>query len=173
MMFALVLVTALLLTGVVLPSVAIAGWRPDLVALTVAAFGFTDGPETGMRYGFLAGLASDLLGGADQLVGLTALVLLLVGYASGQARPHLTIATLGGTVLAGGLAGGLASVGQGLLTFMLDPARLSAVTMLESILVTGLYSALLAPFVVRPVAALSRRIRPASVADVGGRPARR
>ncbi|MBA2528472.1 MAG: rod shape-determining protein MreD, partial [Euzebyales bacterium] len=53
-----VLLTALLLQTVVLPAVAVAGWRPDLVGLTVVAFALADGPDTGARYGFTAGLVT-------------------------------------------------------------------------------------------------------------------
>src|SRR5687768_381786 len=84
-----VLLTALLLQTVGLASVTIAGWRPDIVLLTVVAFALADGPETGARYGFIAGLFADLLSASTGLVGLTALVFLLVGDIVGRLRVYV------------------------------------------------------------------------------------
>ena len=86
-MFASVLIAALLLATVLGPAIAIGGWRPDVVTLTVVAFAIAEGPGTGTRYGFAAGLARDLLSGSAVVLGTSALVLLVVGTLVGHLRP--------------------------------------------------------------------------------------
>ena len=97
---ALVLVTALLVQTVVAPAAAVAGIVPDLVVLTVLALGLLEGPGTGLRYGFAAGLVVDLLASGETILGTSALVFLLVGYAAGAARPYLAANELLGQTLA-------------------------------------------------------------------------
>lgn len=160
-MMALVLVTAVLLYTVALPPLAIAGWRPELVTLTVVAFALADGPGTGARYGFLAGLAADLLSDGGHLVGISALVLLTVGYVAGLARPYLAGTTLGGQVLVTGAASALAVLAHGMLAMVLDFSTFTAATLAQGAAVVGTYNGALAPVVVRPLMALSRRV-PAS-----------
>ena len=156
-MMGAVLLTALLLQTVVLASVTIAGWRPDLVALTVVAFALADGADTGARYGFVAGLAADLLSSGSGLVGLTALVLLLVGDVVGHLRVYLTgMAWIGGAAIAAAAAG-LAFVGYGLLALLLDLQQFTPGLVLQGGVVQACWGFVLAIAVLRPVAALSRR----------------
>lgn len=170
---AAVLLTALLLQTVVLPVVAVAGWRPDLVTLTVVAFALADGPETGARYGFSAGLASDLLSGGNHLVGLTALVLLLVGEAVGRLRPYLSgTGSIGEFALAAAAAGAAFAL-DGLLATLLDLRQFSLANLAEGTIALALWGALLAPLVCRPIAVLSRRYAPADLAAQPGRAATR
>lgn len=153
---ALVLLVALLLETVVFARLAVAGHAPAIVTLTVVAIGLADGAERGARYGFAAGLASDLVGGG--LLGLQAIVLVLVGWGSGVVRGYL----LGPPALTQALVGGLATAAAGalsaLLTFLLDPQTVTLAAAARSALGTGIYSAALAPFVIRVVAAVSRRL---------------
>lgn len=157
-MMALVLVTALLLSTVAFRPLAVAGWRPELVTLTVVAFALADGPGTGMRYGFFAGLAADLLSGGGHLVGITALVLLAVGYVAGLARPYLAGTTLTGQVAVAGAASVVAVLAHGMLALLLDFSAITLATLLQGAVVVGCYSAALAPVVVRPLMALSDRV---------------
>lgn len=157
-MMALVLLTALLLDTVVLPAISFGVWRPDAVVLTVVGFALADGPGTGARYGFAAGLAVDLLSTGSQLVGTAALVLLLVGYASGAARPYLAATGLVGQVTLAGLASTITVLTYGLLSQMLEVASSTPLQAALSALATGLYNTLLAPLVLVPVIALSRRL---------------
>ena len=156
-MMGAVLLTALLLQTVVLASVTIAGWRPDLVALTVVAFALADGADTGARYGFVAGLAADLLSSSSGLVGLTALVLLLVGDAVGHMRVYLTgMAWVGGAAIAGA-ATGLAFIGYGMLALLLDLQQFTFGLVVQGGIVEACWGFVLAIAVLRPVAARSRR----------------
>ena len=78
-------VTAVLLEITVLPWLHLPGAVPDIVAVTVAALGYAAGPVRGAAAGFLAGLLLDLVPPADGLLGLTAVVLVVVGYLAGVA----------------------------------------------------------------------------------------
>lgn len=155
---ALVLMTALLLGTVAMPAISWGVWRPDLVVLTVVAFALADGPGTGGRYGFAAGLAVDVLSSGSQLVGTGALVLLLVGYASGLARPYLASAGLVGQVALAGVASVASVLGYGILAVMLEVSATTPLALAQSALATAAYNAALSPLVLVPVSALWRRL---------------
>ncbi|MGH3665752.1 MAG: rod shape-determining protein MreD, partial [Egibacteraceae bacterium] len=154
---AAVLLSALLLQTVLFPSLAIAGFRPDLVTLTVIAFALADGADTGIRYGFVAGLTTDLLSGESHIVGLSALVLLLVGWTVGMIRPYLSgtawFDTIAVAVAAG--AGGFAL--YGLLALLLDLRQFTVTSLVQGTLAVALWNLALAPLVCRPIASLSHR----------------
>lgn len=155
---AAVLVLALLVGTVVFPLLAIGGWRPDLVVLTVAAFAYIDGADTGARYGFAAGLAADLVTGGSHLLGVSALVLLGVGYTVGLARPYLAQTGLLGQVLVAATATALAVVGLGVVGIVLDLVPAEIVAVLQAAGAVAAYNALLAPFVFVFVGWITRRV---------------
>lgn len=157
-MMGLVLVSALLLGTVVLSAVSFGGWQPDLVVLTVVGFALADGAGTGARYGFVAGLAVDLLSVGTQLVGTAALVLLGIGYASGVLRPYLSATGLTGQVALASTASAVAIVGYGLLGQLLEVAPSGLLAVVQSALATGVYNAVLAPLVLVPIGALCRTL---------------
>lgn len=156
----LVLVVALLLETVVFTNLLVAGHAPALVTLTVVGVALSDGSETGARYGFAAGLTVDVIGGG--LLGLHTIVLLLAGWAVGAARPYLTGPAPVVRALVGGAASAAAAGGFALLTFVLDPQAVDAAGLLQGMLVTGVYSGALAPFVIAPLAAASLRLKAGS-----------
>lgn len=163
-----VLLTALLLQTVLLPAVAVAGWRPDLVGLTVVAFALSDGPDTGARYGFAAGLATDLLSGESHVVGLTALVLLTVGWAVGSVRSYLSGTALVGPAAVAACAGAGAFALYGLLTLLLDLGQFTATSLAQGTLAVALWNLALAPLVCPAVGRLSRRFAVADAARTAG-----
>ncbi|HWH32829.1 MAG TPA: rod shape-determining protein MreD, partial [Egibacteraceae bacterium] len=133
------------------------GHRPDLLVLFVVAVAYHDGPASGARAGFAAGLIGDLLSSASGPVGVGALVLLLVGHAVGVLRPYLS-----GTALAGQLAVAtgatlVAVLGYGFLGLLLDVAPADPALALQTAATVALYNALLAPFVFAAVRRLSVR----------------
>lgn len=151
---------ALLLKTAVLPAVAVAGWRPDVVALLVASAALRDGPDTGLRLGFAAGLAQDLLSSGSTLVGLWALVLLLGGYVAGLARPYTTAAPLAaGTAVNGGVAAGVTLL-YGLLARLLGGATIPMATLAAGTVTVGVYSTAVAPAVLLGVGWLLRAFPP-------------
>lgn len=152
-----VLLTALLFQAVVAPAFGVGGWRPDLVLLTVVGVALADGAGTGARYGFTAGLAADLLSGGNHLVGLSALVFLLVGDGLGRLRPYMSGTGIAGEI-AMGAVGGMAAFGMfGGLSLLLDLGQFTPGLLLQGLIATALWTGLLTPVFVRPMAAISRR----------------
>jgi rod shape-determining protein MreD len=164
-MMTLIAVAAMLVQTVVLPGFDVFGWRPDLVMLTVVAFGLADGPETGARYGFGAGLLLDLVSGTGRMLGLSSLVLLIAGWVTGQTRPYLSASPTGGQIAVAGLASGAALLLRGLLAMLLDVGHYPPVVLLQGVLAVGLYNAALAPAVCGPLAVLSERFGADPLAD--------
>jgi rod shape-determining protein MreD len=78
-----VLISAIALQLVVFSRLPLPGVAPNLVLVAVVALAMTYGSLTGGVCGFVAGLALDVAPPADHVVGRTALVLCLVGYAAG------------------------------------------------------------------------------------------
>lgn len=152
-----VLLSALLFQVVIAPALSVGGWRPDLVLVTVVVMALVDGHGTGARYGFVAGLAADLLSGGSHLVGLTALVFLLVGDGLGRLRPYLSGTGRIGEAALGGLGGGVAFAAVGGLSLLLDMGQLTPLLLVEGTAATAVWTALLTPILSRPLAAVARR----------------
>ncbi|MFB7495262.1 rod shape-determining protein MreD [Streptomyces sp. NPDC056161] len=152
------IVVALVLQVSVLARLHLPGAVPDLLLLTVVALALVYGHVGGALIGFGAGLLADLAPPADHAAGRYALVLCVVGYLVGLARPGngrlksvtgpmlvVIVAAVGSTLLyagVGALVGDTAArhVGLGGLLFT-----------------AALYDLLLAPFVVPGIMALARR----------------
>ncbi|GAA3853314.1 rod shape-determining protein MreD [Streptomyces sp. NPDC003631] len=151
-------VVALVVQVSVLARLHLPGAVPDLVLLTVVGLALVYGHVGGCLVGFGAGLLSDLAPPADHAAGRYALVLCVIGYLAGLARPEngrlksatgpmvvVVAAAVGSTLLyasVGALVGDTAArhVGLGSLLFT-----------------AALYDLLLAPFVVPGIMALARR----------------
>lgn len=111
------IVIAAILELTVLAPLRLPGATPSLVVVVVAGIAFTFGAVTGAAAGFAAGLLVDLAPPAAGTIGISALVLTVIGYALGRVfeadeRPlllttGLTAAAAGVAVLAGALLGGL------------------------------------------------------------------
>ncbi len=152
-------VTATILQLTVLPLFGLPGAVPDLLTVTVIAIGLAGGPVRGALTGFAAGLLLDLVPPTDGVLGLTALVLLVVGYLAGlfgADRDRSPLVTVGLTsLLAAGAVLGLAMVGG----IVIDP-RVTWDRVPVLVLTQAAYAAILAPFVVPSVGALWRRVDP-------------
>jgi rod shape-determining protein MreD len=151
----LVLLTAVLLETVVASVLLVAGHAPAIVVLTVVGVALADGSETGARYGFAAGLLTDLLGGG--LLGMHTIVLVIVGWSVGATRAYLAGPPVVIRLVIGGAASAAAVAAYGLLTFVLDPDAVTATGLAQATVVTGLYSGVLAPLVAGAAANASRR----------------
>ncbi|KPI22051.1 rod shape-determining protein MreD [Actinobacteria bacterium OK074] len=161
-------VVALMVQVSVLARLHLPGAVPDLVLLTVLAFALVYGHVGGALIGFGAGLLSDLAPPADHAAGRYALVLCVVGYLAGLAKPEngrlksaagpmlvVVAAAIGSTLLyagVGALVGDTAArhVGLGSLLFT-----------------AALYDLLLAPFVVPGIMWLARRAENDPLAESG------
>ncbi|MFF6777551.1 rod shape-determining protein MreD [Streptomyces sp. NPDC012637] len=166
---AALVVVALVVQVSVLARLQLPGAVPDLVLLTVVALALVYGHVTGALVGFTAGLLADLAPPADHAAGRYALVLCVVGYLCGLARPEngrlksatgpmavVVVAAVGSTLLyagVGALVGDTAArhVGLGFLLFT-----------------AALYDLLLAPFTVPLIMALARRAENDPLADANG-----
>lgn len=155
---ATLVVVALVIQVSVLGRLQLPGAVPDLVLLTVVALALVYGHVSGALIGFGAGLLADLAPPADHAAGRYALVLCLIGYLVGLARPDsgrfrsawgpmLTVvaAAIGSTLLYAGVG---ALVGD-------TAARHVGLTGL--LFTATLYDLLLAPFTVPFIMALARR----------------
>ena len=152
------IVVALVIQVSVLARLHLPGAVPDLLLLTVLGLAMVYGHVGGALIGFAAGLLADLAPPADHAAGRYALVLCVIGYLAGLARPEngqlksatgpmavVVAAAVGSTLLyagVGALVGDTAArhVGLGSLLFT-----------------AALYDLLLAPFVVPGIMALARR----------------
>ncbi|MGW1747728.1 rod shape-determining protein MreD [Streptomyces sp. NPDC002092] len=151
-------VVALVVQVSVLARLHLPGAVPDLLLLTVLGLALVYGHVGGALVGFGAGLLADLAPPADHAAGRYALVLCVIGYLAGLARPEngrlksatgpmlvVVAAAIGSTLLyagVGALVGDTAARHVGLLSLMFSAA---------------LYDLLLAPFVVPGIMALARR----------------
>lgn len=143
--FALLLVSILLVQTVIAPAARIAGVVPDLVVLSVLSVGMICGAGAGLRYGFVAGVAVDLLSGPDSIVGVTALLLLLAGYAAGSVRPFIAASELPGQMLVGGIGVPVVVLLSEMFDLLLGGQVSALGALLLTIVVSGAYAALLAP----------------------------
>ncbi|MEU8484459.1 MULTISPECIES: rod shape-determining protein MreD [unclassified Streptomyces] len=163
---ATLVVVALVVQVCVLARLQLPGAVPDLVLLTVVGLALVYGHVGGAFIGFGAGLLADLAPPADHAAGRYALVLCVVGYLVGLAKPDngqlrsafgpmvvVVAAAIGSTLLyagVGALVGDTAArhVGIGSLLFT-----------------AALYDLLLAPFTVPFIIALARRADPDPLAE--------
>jgi rod shape-determining protein MreD len=104
---------AALLQGSVVPSMAIADARPNLVILAAASWSVAAGPREAVWWAFLGGVAADLLsGGPLGALALAGLVPVAVaGFGDRQLRPR--------SVVAGALLVALASAATSVLYYLI------------------------------------------------------
>ncbi|APY88348.1 rod shape-determining protein MreD [Streptomyces alfalfae] len=155
---AALVVVALVIQVSVLARLQLPGAVPDLVLLTVLGLALVYGHTGGALVGFGAGLLADLAPPADHAVGRYALVLCVIGYLAGLAKPDggrlrsvsgplvvVFAAAVGSTLLyagVGSLVGDTAARHVGLVGLLFTAA---------------LYDLLLAPFTVPLIIALARK----------------
>ncbi|MET9698568.1 rod shape-determining protein MreD [Streptomyces sp. NPDC006529] len=168
---ATLIVVALVVQVTVLGRLQLPGAVPDLVLLTVVALALVYGPVSGALIGFAAGLLADLAPPADHAAGRYALVLCLIGYACGLARPDTgRFRSAWGpmlTVVAAAVSSTLLYAGVGALVGDTAARHVG----LTGLLFTAvLYDLLLAPFTVPFLMALARRAEndPMAVEANGG-----
>jgi rod shape-determining protein MreD len=151
-------VVALVAQVSVLARLHLPGAVPDLLLLTVLALALTYGHVGGCLIGFFAGLLADLAPPADHAVGRYALVLCLVGYAAGLAKPDSRqLRTAAGpmlVVIGAAIATTVLYAGVGSLVGDTAGAH---VGLAKLVFTATIYDLLLAPFVVPLVMAMARR----------------
>ena len=157
----LLVITGLVIETSVLGEATLGGAKPQVLLVITVALAMGEGPALGAGFGFIAGVASDLLTGLP--VGLTAISYTIVGYAVGAIRAQVqtptawfpaameSAATFGGVLLYGGIALLLGQEAVGGRALLLNGAFAAA------------YSAILTPFLYPVVRGLGSRFRPARV----------
>lgn len=156
---ALLIVIAVIVEVTVLAPLDFPGATPSLVLVVVAALAFAFGPTTGAACGFAAGLLLDLAPPATATLGISSLILTVIGYALGRVfdsdtRPLvlttlLTSSAAALSILAGAVLGGL-----------LGNPRIVWGDVPVMILTAALYAAILALLVIPVVNRLSRAFVP-------------
>lgn len=142
---------AVLLQIALVAQIRILGVNADLAPLIVAGAGFLTGAVPGAVFGFAVGIFVDLA--FAQTIGITALLLLLVGYAAGRVR-ELRAPEAPVTPLAmGAAATAFATCGYAVIEFLLGVNAPISGLLVRDILVTVVLNSLIAV----PVYALVRR----------------
>ncbi|MER6140248.1 rod shape-determining protein MreD [Streptomyces sparsogenes] len=165
----LLVVIALVVQVCVLARLQLPGAVPDLLLLVVLGLALVYGHTGGALIGFGAGLLADLAPPADHAAGRYALVLCVIGYLAGLARPEtgqlrsatgpmlvVVAAAIGSTLLYAGVG---QLVGD-------DAAR--HVGLGKLLFTAALYDLLLAPFTVPLIMAMARKSENDPMADSSG-----
>jgi rod shape-determining protein MreD len=153
----LVLFTAVVLQTSLFPSLTLAGYRPDLLLLLTVAIALKDGPMSGCRVGFTAGVLTDALV-AQTPIGVAALVFTVFGFVVGFARPYLAPDSVSAPVLIAFATGVLGTAAYGVLALLLGDDRVTLTLLGQAALSVGLYNTLLAPLVLGFATRLSERL---------------
>lgn len=141
----LLLVVTVLLQVAVFPRLEILDAAPAVALVATAAIGYRSGPESGLLFGFAAGLLVDLF--LETPLGLSALAYSITGYIVGLVESGLIRASIWITPLIGGMAGllgGLIFVTVGILA---GQDQLMTARTLTIVFVSALYDAVLSPVV--------------------------
>lgn len=154
----LLLLSLFLTEAVVVPGIDVYDVPPDLTVLAVVGLALVDGPATGTRFGFVAGLGRDLLAGPVALMGPWTLALLLVGYVAGSARPYVAGTELSAHAVVGAAAAAAAWFASGLLGLVLSSGSASFRDLLIRAMVAAGWALILAPVVCRVTQALAARV---------------
>ncbi|WP_326697472.1 rod shape-determining protein MreD [Streptomyces sp. NBC_01754] len=162
-------VVALVVQVSVLARLQLPGATPDLLLLVVLGLAFVYGHVAGALIGFGAGLLADLAPPADHAAGRYALVLCVIGYCAGLARPangqlKSALAPMA-VVVAAAVGSTLLYAGVGALVND-TPAR--HVGLGGLMFTAALYDLLLAPFTVPLIMALARRTENDPVVENSG-----
>ncbi|MGQ0679456.1 MAG: rod shape-determining protein MreD [Actinomycetota bacterium] len=161
LVFALTLLSAVLLQTTVFGQLRIAGVSPDLLLAVVISFALLEGPSAGAVLGFAGGFLRDLL--LDAPVGITGLSYLVIGYLVGSIRPYIGSNTVfvpaAGIFLGSMGATALYEVFQALLGQRTPPLSRA----MSVIALTALYNTILVPFIYPPVRRIASFYRPEKV----------
>jgi rod shape-determining protein MreD len=162
-------VFALVVQICVLARLQLPGAVPDLLLLAVLGLALVYGHTGGALIGFGAGLLADFAPPADHAAGRYALVLCVIGYLAGLAKPETgQLRSATGpmlVVVAAAIGATLLYAGVGILVGD-DAAR--EVGLGKLLFTAALYDLLLAPFTVPLIMALARRAENDPMADSSG-----
>lgn len=159
---AAVIVLALALQSTLLAQATILGVIPQVVFVVVVCLAYLDGERVGVVTGFSAGLLQDLLP-FPAVIGLTALVYTLVGFAVGSFRQFAPSDSVWMPVLAVALASAVAEFSYATLSIILGEPWVGLGYTARVAGLVVLYNTLLTPFVFPIVRRVADRFRPERV----------
>ncbi|MEZ5170274.1 MAG: rod shape-determining protein MreD [Acidimicrobiia bacterium] len=139
------LVVTVLLQVAVFPRFAVVDAAPWVALVATAALGYRSGPESGLLFGFAAGLAVDLF--LETPLGLSALAYSITGYVVGLVESGLIRASVWITPLIGGMAGLLGGAIYVTVGILAGQDQLMTARSLTIVFVSALYDAVLSPLV--------------------------
>lgn len=157
-----VLVVAVALQSTLLAQVTVLGVIPQVVLVVVVCLAYLDGERVGVVTGFFAGLLQDLLP-FPTIIGLTALVYTLVGYAVGNLRQYAPAESVWTPVLAVAVASAVAQLSYAALAIILGEPWVGLGYTARVAGLVVLYNTLLTPFVFPLVRRVADRFRPERV----------
>ena len=158
----LIVILALALQSTVLAHMTLLGVRPQLVLVVVVSLAYLDGERVGLVAGFAGGLLQDLLLPLS-IVGLTALVYSVIGYAVGTLRQYATAEAVWTPVFVVAVASVIAELSYALLAILLGQPWVPLTVTLQRTGLIVLYNTLLTPFVFPIVRRVADRVRPQKV----------
>jgi rod shape-determining protein MreD len=156
---ALLIVISVALQLTVLSSLPLPGATPDLLTVVVCAWALRRGSLEGAIVGFAGGLAMDLAPPTDGPLGLTALVLAVVGYGVGLVADESERSAFAPLIITV-LASLVALVLWAGLALLVGDVRVTGSAVAGQLFAQALYTAVMAPFVLPLVHALLSRVEP-------------
>jgi rod shape-determining protein MreD len=147
---------------VVVNALPLPAGRPDLIALIVIAVALASGSQRGAMFGFFAGFVADVMPPAAHIAGRDAFAYTIVGFLAGLLEQHEETSAL--TTIFMVAAGSAAAVLlYAALGGLIGDVRITPSATVHSLIAVVVYDVVLAPFVVRPIAAVMRRLEPVTV----------
>ena len=159
---ALLVVVSVALQSTLLARLTVLGVIPQLVLVVVVSLAYLDGEKVGLVTGFFGGLLQDLLL-PQSIVGLTALVYLLIGYAVGVFRQYAPHESVWVPVFTVALSTAVAEASYALLSVLLGQPWVSLDVASRVAGLVVLYNTLLTPFAFPLVRKFADRYRPERV----------
>jgi rod shape-determining protein MreD len=163
MWVAILLLGSLVLQTTILEQVTFLGVTPQLSLVVVVSLAYIDGERVGVITGFTAGLVQDLLLPVGTIVGLTALVYTLVGFAVGSLSRYSVSESVWAPILAVILASAAAEASYAAMSIMLGQNWVSVAYTGKVVGLVVLYNTLLTPFVYPFVRKVANRFGPGRV----------
>jgi rod shape-determining protein MreD len=159
---AALVVLALALQSTLLSRITLLGVVPQLVLIAVVSLAYLEGETVGVVTGFAGGLLQDLLL-AQSIVGLTALVYTLIGYAVGSLRHYAASDSVWTPVWLVAVATGSAQLGYALLSILFGRPWVSLTFTAKVTGLVVLYNTLLTPLTFPIIRSIAERFRPERV----------
>lgn len=157
--FAGLVLLALVVQSTILVKATLLGVIPQITLVVVVALAFSDGERVGVVTGFASGLLQDLML-PQSIIGLTALVYTLIGFAVGYLRQYVPHESVWAPVGAVALASAAAEVSYALLAILLGQPWVSLGFTARVAGLVVVYNTLFAPLTVPLVRRVADRFRP-------------